>query len=200
MNEQGTIYTRQSEIEAAQARSERLEALNPVTTVTQADIERTRQDTLDHIAKVQHRMGEAIAALKARSNRHDLSKLQEPEMTGYASLQLRLGDARYGTPEYRAVLDEARPTIQHHYAANDHHPEHHPNGIAGMSLLSLLEMLCDWKAAGERTKDGSMRQSLDVNRRRFGADDMLFSILENTARELGWLDTVSGATPPDEAG
>jgi hypothetical protein len=78
--------------------------------------------------------------------------------------------------------------IEHHYAANDHHPEHYPNGIAGMSLLSLIEMLADWKAAGERTREGSMRQSLEVNRRRFGPDDMLYGILENTARELGWVE------------
>jgi hypothetical protein len=36
-----------------------------------------------------------------------------------------------------------------------------------------------------------------VNRRRFGPDDMLYSILENTARELGWLDD-SGAPPQQE--
>lgn len=159
-----------------------------MNTVTAADIERTRQDTLDHIAKVQTRMAEAIAELKARSNRHDLSKLQEPELSGYAALQLRLADAVYGTEDYQARLAECRPTIEHHYAANDHHPEHHAAGIAGMSLLSLIEMLCDWKAAGERTKDGSIRQSLDVNRRRFATDLTLYAILENTARELGWLE------------
>lgn len=160
----------------------------PAPTIAAADLARTDADTADHIGKVQARMAEAIANLEARAAAHDASKREEPERSGYAALQARLGDIRYGTPEYREALDEARPVIEHHYAHNDHHPEHHAAGIAGMSLLSLIEMLADWKAAGERTKHGSMRQSLDVNRRRFGADAMLYSILWNTARELGWLD------------
>jgi hypothetical protein len=158
-----------------------------VTTVTQADIARTDADTQDHINKVRYRIAEAIMDLRRRAVMHDASKLEEPERSGYAALQLRLADARYGTDEYRAVMAENRPLIEHHYAHNDHHPEHHANGIAGMSLLSLVEMLCDWKAAGERTKEGSMRQSLEVNRRRFEAMPELHAILENTARELGWL-------------
>jgi hypothetical protein len=159
-----------------------------VMEVTQADLDRTDADTRDHIGKVQARLQEAISALTIRAAHHDESKLQEPERSGYAALQLRLSDAVYGTDEYRARLAECQDTIRHHYAANDHHPEHYPGGIASMSLLSLIEMLCDWKAAGERTKEGNMRQSLDVNRRRFGPDDMLYGILENTARELGWIE------------
>lgn len=164
-----------------------------MSTVTQADLDRTDADTRDHIAKVQTRMGQILANLALRSARHDLSKTVEPERSGYAALQLRLADARYGSDEYRAVMAESRPVIEHHYTCNDHHPEHHAAGIAGMSLLSLLEMLADWKAAGERTKEGSMRQSLDVNRRRFVADSQLFAILENTARELGWLEEEGSA-------
>ncbi len=159
-----------------------------MSTVTAADIERTDADTRDHIAKVQAHMAEAVAILESRAARHDASKLEEPERSGFAALQLRLSDARYGTDEYRAVMAECRPVVEHHYAQNDHHPEYHAAGIAGMSLFSLLEMLCDWKAAGERTKEGSIRQSLDVNRRRFAADRTLYAILENTARELGWLE------------
>lgn len=158
-----------------------------MSTTTEADLARTDIDTADHIDKVQGRIAEVIGLLRARAANHDASKRAEPERTGYAALQVNLRDIRYGTPEYRQALDAARPVIEHHYAANDHHPEHYPNGIAGMSLLSLLEMLCDWKAAGERTKDGSMRQSLDVKRSSIGLAD-LYNILENTARELGWIE------------
>lgn len=163
-----------------------------MTTVTRADIERTQLDTHDHIRKVQSHLDDAISILMVRANRHDASKLEEPELSGYAALQISLANVQYGTDAYRAALDEARPVIEHHYAANDHHPEHHAAGIAGMSLFSLLEMMCDWKAAGERTKAGSIRQSLDVNRRRFTAESQLFAVLENTARELGWLDEEAG--------
>jgi len=60
-------------------------------------------------------------------------------------------------------------------------------GVNGMSLLDVLEMLVDWKAAGERHADGSIARSLRINRDRFKISDQLFAVLENTARELGWI-------------
>lgn len=169
--------------------------------VTRDDIDRTELDTRDHIRKVQDRMAEAIEILKYRSIKHDQSKLREPELSGYAALQKNLADAVYGTEEYRERLAECRPTIEHHYANNDHHPEYHAAGIVGMSLLALIEMLADWKAAGERTKDGSMYKSLWVNRRRFAANRDVHRILTNTAYELGWIDAgqwLELVTSPDE--
>lgn len=150
-------------------------------------------ETRAHVNLVRQRIGEAITNLSARSDAHDASKLQEPELSGFEGLRIRLADVQFGTPEYQAALAEARPVIAHHYAANDHHPEHYADGVYGMSLLSVLEMLCDWKAAGERTKNGSLRQSLAVNIPRFKIDDQLATLLTNTARELGWLE--AEATP-----
>lgn len=143
-------------------------------------------DTLEHINKVQARIAELQIHLDERAANHDASKLSEPEKSGYDQLTAQLKDLIYGSPEYRAALAAAKPVIDHHYTANDHHPEHYPNGIAGMSLLSLVEMLCDWKAASERTKQGSIQASLAHNKARFGIDDQLASILENTVKELGW--------------
>ncbi len=60
------------------------------------------------------------------------------------------------------------------------------SGLNGMSLLDIVEMLCDWKAASERTRQGSIAASLAHNKERFGIDDQLAAILENTVRELGW--------------
>jgi rubrerythrin len=60
-------------------------------------------------------------------------------------------------------------------------------GIEGMSLLDLVEMLCDWKAAGERHANGSIERSLVVNRERFQLSEQLTRILSNSARELGWV-------------
>lgn len=165
-----------------------------MTTVTQADLARTDADTAEHIGKVQARMDEMLENLLRRSVAHDTSKRFEPERSGYAALQANLGDIRYGTPEYRAALAAARPVIEHHYAHNDHHPEHYlDDGISGMSLLAILEMLADWKAAGERTKNGSLAQSLRVNIERFKIDLQLARILYNTARELGWLEEDSAS-------
>lgn len=58
--------------------------------------------------------------------------------------------------------------------------------IRFFSLLDLIECFCDWAAAAERTQEGSLAQSLPINKERFGIDDQLYAILENTVRELGW--------------
>lgn len=152
----------------------------------QWQLQRSRDETREHIRKVQARINEVQTNLHERAQQHDLSKLQSPEVEGYAALQANLADITYGSPEYRAALDAARPTIAHHYEVNDHHPEHYPDGVAGMSLMALMEMVCDWKAASERVKGGSIGQSLDVNEARFGLDPQLASILRATIKELGW--------------
>lgn len=144
------------------------------------------QDTEEHIQKVHHRLVEVQRELLTRALVHDASKLSEPEKSGFDVLTLKLANLVYGSDEYRAALAEAKPTIDHHYAVNSHHPEHYEQGIAGMSLLDLVEMLCDWKAASERTKQGSIAASLVHNKQRFGIDDQLAAILENTVKELGW--------------
>lgn len=144
------------------------------------------QDTLDHIGKVQDRVQEVCNNLTVRAVKHDLSKLADPEKSGFDVLTFKLATLTYGSDEYKAALEEGKPTIEHHYRVNSHHPEHYPDGIAGMSLLDIVEMLCDWKAASERMKQGSIAQSLAHNQMRFQIDDQLASILENTVKELGW--------------
>lgn len=144
------------------------------------------QDTLEHIDKVQARLAKFSLALRERAIAHDASKLEEPEKSGYDKLTADLKDIVYGSPEYKQALTDAKPVIDHHYAHNSHHPEHYENGIAGMSLLDLVEMVCDWKAASERTKQGSIMASLEHNKVRFGISDQLYSILVNTVKELSW--------------
>lgn len=143
-------------------------------------------DTLEHIGKVQSRIHECTNNLIVRAERHDKSKLMEPEKAGFDIMTLKLRDLTYGSDEYRAALVEGKPTVDHHYSVNTHHPEHYEQGITGMSLLDIVEMLCDWKGASERTKQGSIAASLIHNKERFGISDQLAAILENTVKELGW--------------
>lgn len=59
------------------------------------------------------------------------------------------------------------------------------SGIQGMSLVDLVEMLCDWKAAGERHENNpGLEHSIEINQARFGYSDELKKILLNTARLL----------------
>lgn len=144
-------------------------------------------DTKNHIERVRELLREAIHQLNERALHHDKSKLEEPEKSAFDYATPRLKGSTYGSDEYKGFLAELKPALDHHYAANSHHPEHYANGVDGMSLLDVLEMLCDWKAAGERHADGSIERSLRINRERFGIGNQLQSILENTARELGWI-------------
>lgn len=153
---------------------------------TEEEIERWKIETADHINKVQQAILDVTSNLTIRAACHDESKLREPELSGYAALRARLSEVKYGTSEYAAALEEGKEPIRAHYAANSHHPEHYPNGMAGMSLCDIIEMFCDWYAAGQRTKEGSLKQSLAHNRNRFGADPMLAQIFENTRIEMGW--------------
>lgn len=57
-------------------------------------------------------------------------------------------------------------------------------GIEGMTLIDLIEMLCDWKAASERHADGDVIKSIEINTGRFQIGDHLRMILLNTAKEF----------------
>lgn len=146
----------------------------------------SREDTRAHIRQVQDLMSQIVTELHIRSQIHDSTKLEEPEKSLFDKYTPLLRDTTYGSPEYKQYLEEMGPALAHHYEKNSHHPEHYRSGINDMSLLDIMEMLADWKAAGMRHADGSLEQSLQINRERFGVSDQLFEILENTVKELGW--------------
>jgi hypothetical protein len=145
----------------------------------------SRPDTVKHIRRVGELLTRAIASLFRRREDHDLSKLRTPEREVFDEYTPKLAGSTYGSDEYRSFLAEMKPALDHHYANNSHHPEHWSDGILGMSLLDLTEMLCDWQAAGERQTGSSILRSIEINQKRFGYSDELKRILINTAVELG---------------
>ena len=96
----------------------------------------------------------------------------------------KLQKLQYGSPEYQESLNALKPALEHHYARNRHHPEHHKNGIDDMTLQDLIEMFCDWKAASERQNNGNILKSIETNGERFQMSEQLIRIFENTAREM----------------
>ncbi len=74
--------------------------------------------------------------------------------------------------------------LDHHYAQNRHHPEHYKNGIDDMTLVDLVEMLCDWKAATLKHNDGNILRSLEINSKRFNMSPQVYNILKNTVEQL----------------
>lgn len=144
------------------------------------------QETLTHIRRVQRLIAEMQNRLSERAVVHDKSKLEEPEKAGFDEVTNALRDLTYGSDEYKAQLAKLKPTLDHHYASNSHHPEHHAAGVDGMTLLDLVEMFCDWKAATERHANGSVERSIKINTERFKLSPQLARILENTRIEFGW--------------
>jgi hypothetical protein len=140
----------------------------------------SRKDTEKHIANVGKYLNRACGMLTMRAIEHDASKLLPPEKECFDEITPLLKGSTYGSEEYKATMDRMRPAIDHHQKSNRHHPEYFDNGINGMNLIDIVEMICDWKAASERHADGDIYRSLEINKERFGMSDQLVSILKNT--------------------
>ena len=147
----------------------------------------TSQQLIDHDIALQHHLTAIrknlllfIEELSKRGQEHDASKFQSPEREIYASTFHKLAGTVYGSAESKDLLEESKIAIDHHYAKNRHHPEHHPNGIADMDLIDLLEMIADWVAATKRNKNGNIHRSIVLNTPKYQITSQLASILTNT--------------------
>jgi hypothetical protein len=49
-----------------------------------------------------------------------------------------------------------------------------------MTLVDIVEMFCDWKAAVRRHKDGDLETSINVNKDRFNISEQLTNVLRNS--------------------
>lgn len=142
----------------------------------------SREDTEEHIKRVGQYISKCISELNHKAEMHDYDKLHdEKEKAMFDEYTHKLKHCTYGSEEYKSFLAGLKPALDIHYANNRHHPEHFENGIHGMNLLDILEMMCDWKASSERHEDGDIYRSIEINQTRFGYSDELKSILKNTA-------------------
>lgn len=148
----------------------------------------SRLDTHEHIAQVRRLLLAVAVDLIRRAHEHDASKLVEPELSVFNEYTPKLRDSTYGSDEYKSFLDGMGEGLRHHYAANDHHPEHFGQGIDEMNLIQLVEMLCDWKAATLRHADGDIHGSITKNRERFDYEAPIERLLRNT---IPFIESVS---------
>jgi hypothetical protein len=147
-------------------------------------------ETRKHILLVGKYLHIFASALLERASRHDMSKLEEPELSVFEEYTPKLANTTYGSDEYKIYLAEMKLALDHHYANNKHHPEFNDiNGfsfqtlndsIRSMDLVDIVEMLCDWLAATERHNDGKIGNSININEKRFGINDQLSQIFRNT--------------------
>jgi len=142
----------------------------------------TLVDTYKHKQLVNQFIAEIATRLIGRGISHDNSKLEDLEADIFTEYTPKLAGCTYGSEEYNQYLKEMKVALDHHYANNKHHPEHYPNGIKDMTLVDLVEMICDWKASTLRHNDGNILTSIDKNQERFGYSQDLAQILKNTVK------------------
>ena len=143
----------------------------------------TMVQTYEHKQNVSIYMSGIIRNLLSRSILHDNSKLKSPEVEIFTEYTPKLATSTYGSDEYKGYLKGMGVALEHHYQKNRHHPEYFTDGIAGMNLVDLIEMLCDWKASTLRHNDGDILKSIELNQKRFGYSDELKQILINTVNQ-----------------
>lgn len=139
-------------------------------------------DTTEHINLVQAFMLDFADKLKERAFVHDASKFEEPEKSIFAANTPGRDNTVFGSKEYEKHKQKVRVALDHHYAHNSHHPEHRLEGIVGMDLLDIVEMICDWSASSLKHEGSSIKKSIDINQKRFNYTDELKTILNNTVQ------------------
>lgn len=142
------------------------------------------KETNEHISNVYNILKHFSRQLIRRGVEHDTSKFSDTEAELFVEYTPKLKASTYGSDEYKEFLKGLKPALDRHYMVNRHHPEHFRNGIAGMNLVDVMEMLCDWKAATLRHDDGDLMTSIKLNQSKFGYSDELKSIFVETAKLL----------------
>lgn len=135
------------------------------------------EDVLDHKLLVASYMLMEINGLVARVAEHDNSKLLSPEKEMFDQWTPELKARTFGTDFYKAALDGMGEGLKHHYRVNRHHPEHFENGVDGMNLLDVLEMVCDWRAAAQAK---GVALDLEHAAQRFNLSPQLVNIIRNS--------------------
>jgi len=172
----------------------------------------SKEDTLKHIDHVVNYLGRIYSQLIIRGQKHDQTKLFEPEKSVFDEHTPKLAQSTYGSDEYKEHLKEMKVALDHHYSENRHHPEHFkkyacngcfkefkemPNtcdvcgysqfqeesDISQMTLIDLCEMIADWKAATLRHNNGDIMKSIEINQKRFKYSDELKQIFIKTVKE-----------------
>lgn len=145
------------------------------------------EKTLRHILRVNHLMGVFAKHLITRGSRHDASKLSPEEAGPLEELDKIIeveGNVPFASAEYDKRKELLAPMLAHHYANNSHHPEHFDNGVDGMTLLDLIEMFLDWKAASERGEESSMNLAWAC--KKYNVSPQIEAIFRNTAQQFEW--------------
>jgi hypothetical protein len=116
-------------------------------------------------------------AIERRGIEHDASKMLDDEFAGFARINAIAREHKFGSPEYKASMQQEKGTIDLHFSRNTHHPERpklmgeqaeKERGLpddatywsahagARMTFLDVIEMVCDWWGARLGYNDSRM--------------------------------------------
>ena len=143
-------------------------------------------DVIRHISEVNENLHEVIADLTKRGISHDRSKFEPIEFDAFVKTRPKFKAANYGSPEYKACVEEIAESISHHYSLNRHHTKFFKGGFADMNLIDIIEMLADWRAASRRSPDLSFLDSLPKAFEMYGIPPNMQKHIIATLEYLGW--------------
>ena len=130
----------------------------------------TIQNIVKHKKSVKKRMLYLADEIAKRAEKHDDSKLRPPEVNWLIQMD-KEPFAKYGTPEYFEKQKRWEKFFKHHYKKNRHHPDHYGElGIYGMTIVDLVEMMCDIVSYCEELHANEASKIIEEQRKRFGID------------------------------
>ena len=140
---------------------------------------KTINSILNHKKKVKDRMLFLAKEIIKRAEEHDNSKLKAPEINWLIEMD-KEPKVEYGTPEYFEKMKRWDKFFKHHYKNNSHHPDHYVQGVYGMTIVDLVEMMCDVVSYIEELHVCQTSKIIKEQKERFDIDEGIAQILINT--------------------
>ena len=132
-----------------------------------------------HISRVRKHINTFVQLLLKRAINHDKSKLEEPELSWWKEMD-KEPRYPYGSEEYKQKIKRWDKAFKHHYKYNRHHPEHYEYGVSEMTLVDIVEMMCDWLGYKDTITISEALKVCDEQMKRYDISDDIRQIIFNT--------------------
>jgi len=139
---------------------------------------------LKHKEDIAKMLAKFAGEISYRSAIHDNSKFDTDEFNACSENVNEFGKHEFDSPGERELRLRLSDAFSSHRKKNRHHPEHFDNGIDGMNLIDLLEMVADWRSASNRNAGDSIRKSLPIVQEKYKISPQLMNVLTNTIRDF----------------
>ena len=145
-----------------------------------------------HISRVRKHMNTFVQLLLKRAINHDKSKLEEPELSWWKEMD-KEPRYPYGSEEHKQKIKRWDKVFKHHYKYNRHHPEHYEYGVSEMTLVDIVEMMCDWLGYKDTIAISEALKVCDEQMKRYDIPDDIRQIIFNTL--LRYYSLMGGFNP-----